>query len=400
VNQVDFDVIVVGAGPAGSAAALTAAKAGAKVLLLERGPEPGSKNVSGAMVRISEIAEVFSSKDIPVERNVKSVKLIVHSPSGEVSVDVKVSGGLGNVGRLKLDRWMAQQAEAAGAVLVTKTTALGLEWDRGEAKAVITDRGKVSGRAFVLSEGVNALISIQSGLRPDLKPEEAVVTVKEVYAMNKDEVNRRFSLKEDAEGVSWRFLFDKPLPGAGFLYTYRDAVAVGVGVPMSSVISSKVKPEKVLEEFQAFSGIREIVKEASLREYSSKVIPEAGFPSWRSSRSNVYLAGDALGLINPITFDGIGPAVSSGALAGRAAAEGWGEEKYRVELLRNRNVRNVVGSRGLSSSLLSKLDLYVNLLPSLMVKWVQGDLLGMREESLKVMGKVAQDVIKFVTGVR
>lgn len=119
-----FDIVVVGAGPAGSSAAITAARGGAKVLLLERGPEPGSKNVSGAMIRLEDFSSVYDIASIPIERKVKNVDLILLSNSNRTRISVNVESNLATVARLKLDKWMAQQAEKAGALLITKTTVL------------------------------------------------------------------------------------------------------------------------------------------------------------------------------------------------------------------------------------------------------------------------------------
>lgn len=288
----EFDVIVIGAGPAGSAAALTAAKGGAKVLLLEKGPEPGSKNVSGAMIRTEEIAKVFDTSSMPFERKVKNVDLIFMDSTGKVRISVDISSGLINVGRLKLDKWMAQQAEKAGAVLVTKTTALGVEKD-GEKYKVVTDRGSISGSKVVLAEGVNALISMGMKIRPDLEPEHSVQAVKEVYNLNKDEINKRLGFKSDEEGSSWRIFGTNPVPYAGFLYTYKDAIAIGVGIPMSILIKKKISPYTVLDELKERLGINELVKGGSLREYSAKVIPEQGFPSYRACSGKIYQIGRA-----------------------------------------------------------------------------------------------------------
>lgn len=94
-----FDIVVVGAGPAGSSAAITAARGGAKVLLLERGPEPGSKNVSGAMIRLEDFSSVYDIASIPIERKVKNVDLILLSNSNRTRISVNVESNLATVAR-------------------------------------------------------------------------------------------------------------------------------------------------------------------------------------------------------------------------------------------------------------------------------------------------------------
>ncbi|MEM0362443.1 MAG: NAD(P)/FAD-dependent oxidoreductase [Sulfolobaceae archaeon] len=372
----DFDIVVVGAGPAGSSAAITAAKGGAKVLLLERGPEPGSKNVSGAMIRLDDFSQTFDISSIPIERQVKNIDLIFLSNSDKVKISINTeSSNLANVARLKLDKWMAQQAEKAGAILITKTTVLGIERDYDKYK-VITERGEVRADRVVLSEGVNALVSIKANIRPDLKPEQTVQVVKEVYNLNKDEINKRFGLKADNEGVSWRILGTDPVPYAGFLYVYKDAIAIGAGVPMSILIKRKIMPYNVLDEVKERLGVNELVKGGSLREYSAKIIPEYGFPGWRACSGKVYLAGDAIGLVNPLIFNGIGPAVISGTLAGKAALESYECVKYEEELANNKEIRGVINARPLVKELTNEDNLryYIKLVNDLLHGWAYGDL--------------------------
>ncbi|MCB1824176.1 MAG: FAD-dependent oxidoreductase, partial [Candidatus Competibacteraceae bacterium] len=93
-NQ-QFDVIVVGAGPAGSAAALLAARAGLKVLLLERGEYPGAKNVSGAVFYGSAILnELIPNwwEQAPVERPVCRRDIAFMSPTTAVALDFRCAG--------------------------------------------------------------------------------------------------------------------------------------------------------------------------------------------------------------------------------------------------------------------------------------------------------------------
>lgn len=367
-----FDAIVIGAGPTGSAASLMLAKAGLKVLTIERGPEPGSKNVSGAMIRLSEIAKVFDVNGLPAEREVKKIRLMMSSNKGDLSLETSPKTKLVTVSRLKFDKFLWQQAENNKALLIPKTSVIGIKRDTSSYK-VVTDRGEIEGDRIVLAEGVNALLSMQLGLRPELTPENTVQSVKEVYSSTKEEVSKRFGTED---GVTWRVISTSPVTYAGFLYTYKDSIAVGVGIPMQELIERKIKPYDVLEDFKAKFGINELTKGFSLREYSAKIIPEDGFPKWKACKDKVYAAGDSMGLVNPLVFNGIGPAVISGSVAGKAAAESWGCQKYTSELYNSPEIKEIAKLRPIEHELLSKgyLSVYTDMITDVMQSWVAGDL--------------------------
>lgn len=389
----DFDVVVVGAGPAGSAAALTAAKAGSKVLVIERGPEPGAKNVSGARIRLNSVKKVFDISSITIERKVIGEKFIFVSQGRKVTIDTQTKPDtVALVSRLKFDGSIAKQAENVGALIITKTTAIGIERQNTDTLSIITDRGPITAKSVILAEGANALLSMGLGIRPEFSQNEAVEMTKEIYLLNKDEVNKRFNLPDDYSGLTWEVIIDSPIPAAGFLYTYKDSIAIGVGTTIKAFLDAKMKPYMLLEEFKKAIGFNELVKGGSLREYSSKIIPEGGFPEWRACGDNVYLAGDAAGLVNALVLDGIGPAIVSGALAGKAAVEGYDCEKYEQELAKLPEVHSVIMSRPVISSLLSNisnLELYARLVPDVFEAWASGDLSTLRY----VKGKIP-DLLK------
>src|SRR5262245_17524484 len=122
-----FDSIVVGAGPAGVSAAITMAKAGLNVALLERGEYAGAKNVQGAVLYCHHLAEVVPEfwKDAPLERAIVEERLWVMTEDSAVQVGYK-SGKYDSqpancytIIRVEFDKWFAKKAEEAGVTLIT-----------------------------------------------------------------------------------------------------------------------------------------------------------------------------------------------------------------------------------------------------------------------------------------
>src|SRR6201995_2223142 len=129
-QEPDFDVVVVGAGPAGSAAALVLARAGRRVALLERGPYPGSKNMYGGVVYGRVLDDLIPGwyDEAPMQRRVTRRKTMIVTGTQALPVDYPTTAwgeapyNGATTYRADFDSWLAGKAEAAGAVLLTSTT--------------------------------------------------------------------------------------------------------------------------------------------------------------------------------------------------------------------------------------------------------------------------------------
>ena len=132
--EVDFDVVIVGAGPAGSCAAIEAARGGLRTLLLERGPFPGSKNMYGGVVYPSILDDLLAEwwNEVPIKRWVSLRSTMILTDTRALSVDFRNDAWAGppyngaTAYRPDFDRWLADHAVAAGATLLCNTTVTGL----------------------------------------------------------------------------------------------------------------------------------------------------------------------------------------------------------------------------------------------------------------------------------
>jgi electron transfer flavoprotein-quinone oxidoreductase len=334
LSPAGFDAVVVGAGPAGSAAAFALAKAGRSVVIVERGPYPGSKNVYGGVVygRILDQIDPEWWQSVPVQRWVVRRSTMVLTSSQSVSVDVRSQawGGPPHNGmtiyRADFDSWLAGKAVAQGARLVCSTVATGLIRDAsGRVCGVSTDRpqGELRAKVVIAADGVNSFLAKSAGLYRDSSASHFTLGVKEVLDMDPEVIESRFGLG-GREGLDIEALgATGAIPGGGFLYTNHDSVSVGVVVALDGLAASRRRPEELVASFKAHPSIAPYLRNSTLREYSAHLIPEGGYDTMPDLVADgMLVAGDAAGmtLASGLWLEGVNFAVGAGLAAGRAAA--------------------------------------------------------------------------------
>lgn len=341
------EVIVVGAGPAGIACAITIARSGHKVILIERGRFSGSKNVFGGAIYAQPTREIFPDfeKTAPLERkNVEHRYAILGEYDGTVvsyqnKHELPVSY---TVMRGKFDRWMADEAKKEGVILVEETVVRELIVKDECVVGVKTELEDYYADIVVLADGVNSLLAKQIGLRGDIETKDVAVSVKEVYKLPKEKINDRFHLNDD-EGCIYEIFGGSMLGmlGLGFMYTNKESVSIGLGVTLDEFEEHKTKPYELLDKLKQHPVIAPLIKDGELLEYSAHLIPEGGFKKIPAiAGAGVMIVGDAAMLVNNLHWEGTNLAMISGKLAGETAVVALSKgdfsenslDRYRVEL--------------------------------------------------------------------
>jgi electron transfer flavoprotein-quinone oxidoreductase len=327
-----FDVAIVGAGPAGISAACVLAEKGVKTIVFERGEYPGAKNMFGGVLYGHDLARIlpdYVQRNCPIERNIIESRIWYLSEEGGYNLAYrdrafadKLKHNVFTVGRAKFDRWFAEQAREKGALIVCSTVVTDLLRDgKGVVVGVRTDRpeGDLMARVVLLADGINSPLAAKTGFRPEPKPGDVALAVKEVIALPEEVINERFNV-EPGQGVTTEILGDVTLGmnGVAFLYTNRSSISLGIGANLADFASRRIKPYELLERFKAHPMVAPLIKGGKPREYLAHWLPEGGYDTIPALCGDGFLiAGDSAMLFNAPHREGSNLAMASG----RSAAE-------------------------------------------------------------------------------
>ncbi|MEZ5239832.1 MAG: FAD-dependent oxidoreductase [Microthrixaceae bacterium] len=331
-TQQDFDAVVVGAGPAGSAAALELARAGRSVALIERGPFPGSKNMYGGVVygRILDTLVPQWWEEVPIQRWVTRRQTMIMTGHQALTIDFRTDTwgrppyNGATAYRPDFDAWLAGKASDAGATLICSTTVTGLLRDGPRTVGVVTDRpdGELHAPVVIAADGVNSFVAKEAGLYGEVDPANYTVGVKETIALPREVIDERFGVRGD-HGVDIEIIgCTGDVPGGGFVYTNSDTVAVGLVLSLVELAAGDRRPEDLLRSLKAHPAIAPLVEGGEVKEYSAHVIPEAGYDMMPELVGDgLLVTGDAAAmcLAAGVWLEGVNFAIGSGAAAGRAA---------------------------------------------------------------------------------
>jgi len=335
-----FDVAIVGAGPAGISAACLLAGAGVKTIVLERGEQAGSKNISGGVLYGHDLAKIlpnFDVLDCPIERNIVESRLWYLSRDGGYSLSYRDrifssdrKYNVFTVGRARFDRWFAEQAKNLGALVVCSTVVTNLIRDSdGRVTGMRTDRpdGDLQAKVVLLADGVNSPLAAQTGFRPEPKPHQVALAVKEVLELSEERIQERFNVAP-GDGVTIEMLGEvtQGMNGVAALYTNRKYLSLCIGANLSDLVRKKIKPYELIESLKGHPMVAPLIEGAKPVEYMAHWLAEGGYDAIpRLCGDGFLIAGDSGMLFNAPHREGSNMAMTSGRFAAEAIREALGK---------------------------------------------------------------------------
>jgi geranylgeranyl reductase family protein len=306
------EILVVGAGPGGSAAAWALARAGLDVLVVDARAFPRDKTCGDGLtpMAVESLRQMGLLERVLAAGATRVEHLSLTAPLGvRIRVSFEESMGPGHFAlvlpRLTLDHLLVEHACAAGARLL-EGRVVEMTWREGAIAAVRVETPEggltVEPRHVVVAVGANIGFLRRHGLMGGKTP---VMRAARAY----------FSDVRPLE-MSYGFFFTPRLaPGYGWVFpTGSDSANVGVAVS-PVYFPSKQSTATLLAGFVDWLKQRGVVESAS-RDSAIKGYPiRTDFPSHRVAGKNWVIVGEATGLVNPITGEGIDLALRSGLLA-------------------------------------------------------------------------------------
>ncbi|MBQ0748736.1 MAG: geranylgeranyl reductase family protein [Roseovarius sp.] len=308
-----FDVIVIGAGPAGAAAAYVAAQAGLRVALIDRKTFPRDKLCGGLITGRARqhYAEIFGH-DMPFEPQDRKTTVDFRYRGQPVGI-IEDAPVLCATMRWDMDAMLCAHAMGAGAQDFTGQTVAEIDRD---ARTVTLKGGPVLGYGVLIgADGVNSQVA------------------RALFGQPFDRAHIGFGLEIEAVGAQ----IDPAAPvridlgaaqwGYGWVFPKRCSTTVGVG----GLLGKNPEMKRAMSAYCDMLGI-----DAAVASFKGQFLPFGDFRTV-PGQGAVLLAGDAAGLVDPITGEGIGYAMQSGQLAAKAALAALSAGQAETALTRYRH---------------------------------------------------------------
>lgn len=302
----EYDIIVVGAGPAGSIAARFAAERGVSVLVLEKDRDVGYPVRCGEAISKAGVEEFISSNDKWIAAKIS--KFSFNAPDGtEVIIEFGDAGYV--LERRIFDYELARTAAEAGAQILTRAYVNGLLFDEnGKVSGVKFelngDQKEIKSKIVIAADGVESRVGRWAGLKTHIDFREMESAVQVTAANIPVDQNTLY------------FYFGKDVAPKGYFWIFpKGNNKANIGLGVSGLIGKKKSAQSFLDDFmnKHYPNAPVLTKIAGGVPCSTTLE--------KISAPGIMLVGDAARQVNPLSGGGIASGMIGGSIAGRIAAE-------------------------------------------------------------------------------
>ncbi|UCD14258.1 MAG: NAD(P)/FAD-dependent oxidoreductase [Thermoplasmatales archaeon] len=320
------DIVVVGAGPAGSTAAKYLAKKNFEVVLVDKHKFPRPKPCGGG-VPIGTVKRFPYVEDYNLIDSF-SYGGFIHSPSLKYSIELNEEKPIvAMVSREKFDHGLVNIAVDSGATFVDEKRVKDVHISKENARVVLQDGSSIESKMLVGADGVSSVVAKKSGL--------ATCRMINVCVFQEYLVGERNIVEYATEQrLCHIHLMYHGIPGYAWIFPKKDRFNIGVGefMPYKKYAPKSVRLRDVYKSyFQMLKQKSLIPKDLGMGRCRGGSIPV--FPLEKTYAYRLLLCGDAAGFINPISGGGIHFAMESGELAARVIAKSLESDNFNDKFL-------------------------------------------------------------------
>jgi geranylgeranyl reductase family protein len=318
----NYDVIVVGAGPAGSTAAKYLAEKGFNVLLVDKERFPREKPCGGGI-------PINTFKRFSYLNEYKLIECysyggFIHSPSLKYSMKFSSEQPIvAMVSREEFDNGLVNIAIDSGTQFMDGKKVQDLQITDDKVRITLQDGSYLESKMLVGADGIPSIIAKRSGLAS--KEKMVNVCIFQEYEVG-EKIMDEYSTEKRLSHIHLQY---DGVPGYAWIFPKKDRFNIGIGefMPYRKHSTKKVRLIDVYKSyFQLLKQKRLVPKDLDIGKCKGGIVPV--FPLDKTYSNRLILCGDAAGFINPISGGGIYFAMASGEIASKIITKAFESENF------------------------------------------------------------------------
>ena len=312
-----YDVVIVGAGPAGSTAAKFLAEKGINVLLIDKSKFPRDKSCGGGLpVRALRQFPYLENSDLIESYSYGGIAY--YSTSSDRAELHRKDPILAMVRREKFDYGLVKLAIKSGATFLNEKSAKDVRLSEKNVTLILEDGSKIETEIIIGADGVWSTLARKAGLCPNKRPTSMCVF--QEYPMDSTMIDRYFSEKR----LCYIFLRFQDVVGYAWVFPKKSHVNIGI----DEVRLPGADPQYKINLKEVYIQFIDVLRQQKVLPEDFKIGKVRGaalpiFPLDKTYADRLLMCGDAGGFINPITGEGLYYAMASGKLAAEVCIQAF-----------------------------------------------------------------------------